>query len=213
MAKATASRPAGATRLPAAKAGARRADRSAVTGQFVTVGPRGGETAVRIKVTAAAPVRAGQSYVLLADPEPETAHAARAFKPGPWARALLVGKQLHMADLETSGGAYDLEQVQLVLGGISRSQVAEYVKTGKLLAVPGPSNRRRYPAVQFDERGRLIAGIAEVQKALADSPWIVLNFLIRPDDRLQGQRPIDLLKQGKVDAVVAAARRLGEPGA
>lgn len=212
MAKAGTGRSAAATKTRHMKSGAHETVTRSVTGQFVTV-REGSSKPVRIKVKAASPLHAGHSYVLLADPAPDATSAARAFEPGPWARAILRGKRMHLADLEASGGAYDLEQVQIVLGNISRSQVADYVKAGKLLAVPGPSNRRRYPVVQFDKRGTLISGLDKVQEALDDSPWVVLNFLIRPDARLKGQRPIDVLEQGQTDAVVAAARRFGESGA
>jgi hypothetical protein len=53
-----------------------------------------------------------------------------------------------------------------------------------------------------------------VQEALPTrNPWTVLNFLIQSDDRLNGRRPIDVLKEGKVDLAVEAARRMGEQGA
>ena len=211
MAKAQTSRP-----VPAGRAkihvGGHKIGRNVLSGEFVTVGPRGNE-AVRIKVKAGTAVRAGRRYVLLDDPSAGVADTDSAFQPGPWAQAILRGREMQLADLRTSGGAYDLDQVRAMLGNISRSQVHAKVKELKLLAVPGPSNHRRYPVAQFNQRGELIAGIKEVQEALDDSPWIVLNFLIHPDARLQGRKPIDLLKQGKVDAVAAAARRMGEAGA
>ena len=188
-----------------------KTNRDAGSGEFVIVGPRG-EQGIRIKVTATTPVRAGQRYVLLDDPT-VGADTGSAFKPGPWAQALLRGREMALADLKNCGGAYDLEQVRAMLGGISRSQVHAIVKEGKLLAVPGPSNHRHYPAVQFDARGALIEGLDRVQEALNDGPWIVLNFLIHPDARLQGRKPIELLAEGKVDVVAAAARRVGEAGA
>ena len=185
--------------------------RDAGSGEFEIVGPRG-QQGVRIKVKAASPVRAGQHYLLLDDPA-AGADTGSAFEPGPWAQALLRGREIALADLKSCGGAYDLEQVRAMLGGISRSQVHAKVKEGKLLAVPGPSNHRHYPVVQFNTRGELIDGLDKVRAALDDSPWIVLNFLIHPDARLQGRKPIELLSEGKVDAVVAAARRAGEAGA
>ena len=186
-------------------------DRDAVSGEFEIVGPRG-QPGMRIKVKTAAPVRAGQRYVLLDDPA-AGADTDSAFEPGPWAQALLRGREMALADLKGCGGAYDLDQVRAMLGGISRSQVHAKVKEGKLLAVPGPSNHRHYPAVQFNARGELVEGLDQVQQALDDGCWVVLNFLIHPDARLQGRKPIDLLSEGKVGVVVAAARRVGEAGA
>jgi hypothetical protein len=40
----------------------------------------------------------------------------------------------------------------------------------------------------------------------------VLNFLVRPDPRLSGRKPIDLLRAGEIDLVVDAARRMGQQG-
>ena len=34
------------------------------------------------------------------------------------------------------------------------------------------------------------------------NPWTILNFLAHPDDRLDGRRPIDVLKGGDIDLVV-----------
>ena len=74
------------------------------------------------------------------------------------------------------------------------------------MAVPGPSNRRRYPTIQFIREG-VVPGLKEVQAALPTrNPWAVLNFLIRADDRLGCRKPIEILGQGDVDRVVAAAR-------
>ena len=83
-----------------------------------------------------------------------------------------------------------------------------------LLAVPGPSNRRRFPTVQFTDDGEVVDGLREVRQALPfRNPWAVLNFLVNPDARLGGRRPIDALKAGETDEVVEAARRIGQQGA
>ena len=67
--------------------------------------------------------------------------------------------------------------------------------------------------VQFNADGTLVDGLKDVQDAMPTrNPWAVLNFLIHADDRLQGVRPIELLRQGKIAAVVAAAARMAQPG-
>ena len=98
--------------------------------------------------------------------------------------------------------------------GVSRQAVEKRVREGSLLAVPGPSNRRRFPTVQFTDDGEVVEGLREVRQALPfRNPWAVLNFLVNPDDRLGGRRPIDALKAGETDEVVEAARRIGQQGA
>jgi hypothetical protein len=82
------------------------------------------------------------------------------------------------------------------------------------LAVPGPSNRRSYPTLQFNADGSVVDGLRAVSEALPTShSWTILNFLAQPDDRLRGRKPIDVLKEGKIDLVVEAARRMGQQGA
>jgi hypothetical protein len=137
-----------------------------------------------------------------------------AFEPDARSKAVLLGIRIAQSDLKAAGGAYDLEEVQALLNGVTRQAVDKRVQEGSLLAVPGPSNRRRYPTLQFDRSGALIEGLKEVQAALpVESPWAVLNFLAREDDRLSGRRPIDLLREGYLTLVVDAARRFGEQGA
>lgn len=138
---------------------------------------------------------------------------AAAFQPDARARALLRGLQIAADDLRASGGAFDLKQVQTVLHGVSRQRVDKMVRDGSLLAVPGPSNRRHYPTVQFQADGSVVPGLKAVHAALpTQNPWAVLNFLVQPDDRLGGRAPIALLKAGDVAAVVDAARAMGQQG-
>ncbi|MBZ5761960.1 hypothetical protein LAV83_21600 [Rhizobium sp. VS19-DRK62.2] len=137
-----------------------------------------------------------------------------AFEPDARSKAILQGVRISQSDLKAAGGAYDLEEVQVLLNGITRQAVDKRVQEGSLLAVPGPSNRRRYPTLQFDRSGVLIDGLKEVQAVLpVESPWGVLNFLAREDDRLSRRRPIDVLREGNIALVVDAARRFGEQGA
>ena len=117
-------------------------------------------------------------------------------------------------DLRNAGGAYDLEQVRTLMRGVWRQRIDRRVRDGSLLAVPGPSNRRRYPTVQFNRDGTVVEGLKEVCDAMpTKNPWSALNFLINPESRLDGRKPIDLLKAGDVEIVVEAARRMGRQGA
>ena len=164
------------------------------------------------QLRAWAPVRRVGRLVSEA-PSPSRAAIEKAdYEPDARSRALLRGVEIARTDLKAAGGAFDLEQVQSLLHGVSRQRVMERVKEGTLLAVPGPSNRRRYPTVQFTREG-VVAGLREVQAALPTrNPWAVLNFFVQPDDRLDGQAPIAVLKAGDVDRVVAAARGVGRQG-
>ncbi|MDE2581861.1 MAG: hypothetical protein KGL52_09520 [Rhodospirillales bacterium] len=147
-----------------------------------------------------------------ADPRPGINHDA--FAPDARAMALLRGRKIIEADLRAAGGTYDLASLRTLLHGVSRQRIERMVREGSLLAVPGPSHRRRYPTVQFQADGTVVPGLKAVRAALpTGNPWAVLNFLVQPDDRLNGRAPIDMLKAGAVDEVVAAARSMGRQGA
>lgn len=137
-----------------------------------------------------------------------------AFAPDARALAVLEGVRIAQDGLRRSGGAYDLDQVRTLLRGISRQAIDKRVQEGNLLAVPGPSNHRSFPTLQFNVDGTVIEGLKSVRDALpTDNPWTVLNFLSQRDDRLNGRKPIDLLKEGKIELVVEAARRMAQQGA
>ncbi|MDQ0473485.1 hypothetical protein [Labrys wisconsinensis] len=168
------------------------------------------------KIRRGAKVRLGAPRTVYAEPAAERRDmvARDAFEPDARARALLEGVRIAQDDLRRAGGAYDLEQVRTLMRGVSRQAIDKRVQEGSLIAVPGPSNRRSYPTLQFGRDGAVVSGLKAVREALeTDNPWTVLNFLANPDDRLQGRRPIDLLKGGDVALVVEAARRLGQQGA
>ncbi len=140
--------------------------------------------------------------------------AKDAYQPDARALALLRGVEIAQQDLRAAGGAYTLEQVRLLLQGISRQAVDKRVQDGSLLAVPGPGNRRAYPTIQFLNDGSIVAGLKAVRQALGSaSPWFLLNFLNRPDERLNGKKPIELLRRGETEAVLEAARLNGLQGA
>ncbi len=137
-----------------------------------------------------------------------------AFEPDARSRAMLEGVRIAQEDLRDAGGAYDLDQVRTLMRGVSRQAVDKRVQEGSLLAVPGPSNRRSYPTLQFNRDGTVVPGLKAVRDALRTSnPWTALNFLSRPDDRLGNRKPIDLLRSGNLELVLEAARRHGEQGA
>ena len=89
-----------------------------------------------------------------------------AFAPDVRGRAILEGVRVAQQDLEDAGGAYDLEQVRTLLRGISRQAIDKRVQEGSLLAVPGPSNHRSYPTLQFNRDGSIVAGLRDVREAL-----------------------------------------------
>ena len=172
-----------------------------------------------VKILLVATTRLGQDWVagtgFLLDPGVIiTAHHVVAEKPyeaGPRGRALLRGVEIAEADLRAAGGAFELADVERLLG-ISRQAIAKRVEEGALIAVPGPGGRRRYPVAQFT-RGGTLPGLREALSALrARNPWVQLNWLVNPDPHLGHKPPAKLLEAGEVEKVVAAARSQGHQG-
>src|SRR6267154_2750273 len=105
-----------------------------------------------------------------------------AFEPDARSLAILEGVRIAQEDLREAGGAYDLEQVRVLMRGVSRQAIDKRVQEGSLLAVPGPSNRRSYPTLQFNSDGTVVDGLKAVSEALPTrNAWMILNFLAQPD--------------------------------
>jgi len=115
--------------------------------------------------------------------------------------------------LEGTGGTLSLHRVSETLG-ISRWAVARKIKSGSLFAVPGPSGRRRCPAIQFTSTGSIVPGIKDVIAAIGPChPHTLLWFLATPIDLLNYKRAVDLMQTGEISPVLRAARGLFEQGA
>jgi hypothetical protein len=110
---------------------------------------------------------------------------------------------------EHLGPVYDVEGVRRLLGRagapVSRQAVS---KRRGLLALTTGSGRVVYPAFQF-RAGAPLAGLAPVLDAVPESVvsrWTLASWLVSPEPALEGERPVDVLAYGQVDAVVGAAR-------
>lgn len=146
--------------------------------------------------------------------EPKRRVSPEAYKPSARAKAILRGVAIAEEDLKAADGTYDVDEVRTLLRNVSRQAVDKRVADGSLLAVPGPSGARRFPAAQFAGDGSVLKGLREVQEALGfESKWSVLNFLVNGHDLLGDERPIDVLRRGDVGRVVEAAKLTGVHGA
>lgn len=134
----------------------------------------------------------------------------------PLAGARLRGIEEQMRLLDEAGGALGATEAGEILGGISRQAVDARRKKGRLLAVATGRHGWRYPRCQFAPEGtrdKVVRGLDKVLAAIEDDlgGWMRLAFLLSPEERLGGRRPLDLLKEsGEVDAVERAARLYGE---
>jgi hypothetical protein len=130
----------------------------------------------------------------------------------PLARARLRGVLAQREILDADGGAVSAAEMAKALG-ITRQAVDKRRKAGQLIALEVGKRGYLYPAWQLGETG-LLNGLASVLASLPeDSPWAIARFFVSGNHRLGGRRPLDVLRKGEVDAVVAAASMFGEHGA
>jgi hypothetical protein len=101
--------------------------------------------------------------------------------------------------------AFSATQVAELLG-TSRQTPHDRVNSQTLLALR-ENGKLYFPTWQFDAAGpdRVIDGLPAVLKALAMSDYAKLNWLTRANPYLDGQTPVQALKAGQKDRVLAEA--------
>ena len=104
---------------------------------------------------------------------------------------------------------FSSEQVAENLG-MSREAVNKRRRKGQLVAVSVGKRGYQYPAWQFQD-GQVLRGLREVLQALGSvGEWTPILFLCSGDPMLDGETPLERLKQGDIDAAIAAAQRYGK---
>jgi hypothetical protein len=106
--------------------------------------------------------------------------------------------------------ALSATQVAQLLG-TSRQTPHDRVSSQTLLAIR-ENGKLCFPAWQFDPTGAdgTIDGFPAILKALQVSDYSKLNWLTRPNPFLDGFTPIEALKRGHKDRVLAEAEAVGE---
>jgi hypothetical protein len=113
--------------------------------------------------------------------------------------------------LQAEGGAISAEQAAELVG-MTRQGVDKRRRTGTLIGLSLGRKGYVYPVWQFAEGGTL-PGLQAVLAELNDfGPWMQAAFMLSGDARLNGERPLDELRRGHVQQVVAAAHVYGEQG-
>lgn len=97
--------------------------------------------------------------------------------------------------------------------GVRRQTVDNWRKTGKLLGLERARRGYLYPSWQVLDH-KPVPGLARVLQVLGpNDPWRAYRFLASPEPRLEDRNPIDVLRTGDVEHVVAVAEIFGEQGA
>lgn len=149
-----------------------------------------------------------QSFLLKvvekADPEPSLDNLEEE-KAKNWvlASGILARKGLEQAE----GGSLSSEEVAELLGLKHRPSVAYKRRARELIAWRVTTGKWRYPRWQFTPNG-ILPGIKECLRALqTDNGFGAMVFFLSPRHSLGGQRPLDLLRDGKIKEAVAVAER------
>jgi Protein of unknown function (DUF2384) len=102
-------------------------------------------------------------------------------------------------------------EAQELMGVGTRQGMADHVKHGRLLALPGEGGRYSFPAFQFGADGRPHPGFRELLDVLHDafeSPYTLAAWFTTPQAELGGETPAESLRTGeKREALLLAAER------
>lgn len=162
--------------------------------------------------TMAAAATAGSDYAVLLAllDQPEALASLRTRDP--LAPARLRGLRSQHALLASEGGPLTAQEAGAILG-ITRQAVDNRRKRGKLVAVELGRRGYAYPAWQF-QAGSILPGLDRVLAAFPESgDWAFIAFMLNGNAWLDGERPLDAVRAGRIEAVVRAAAQVGEQGA
>jgi hypothetical protein len=129
------------------------------------------------------------------------------------ANALARGLSVREKMAAEEGGSMSAEEAARQLG-MTKQSVLNLYHTGKVLAWrTEKQGALRFPVWQFDGDQRL-PGLEKVmaqlnQAAMLDD-WGKIGFFLQTNERFEGRRALDLLREGRVGDVLQAAQRYVE---
>jgi hypothetical protein len=123
-----------------------------------------------------------------------------------------VGVENELRDAE--GGGLSDAQFAHSLGIKSRETIRKYREGRRIFGFRKGVRAYRYPAWQIHE-GQLLPGLDKVIEILVGKklqPLSIISYFLTPSSDLDEARPLDVLRKGRVEDVVAAAKRYGDIG-
>ena len=125
------------------------------------------------------------------------------------ARGVLARRRLE----EAEGGAISTDEVAENLG-VTRQAVDLRRQKAQLVAWRTSEKRWRFPIWQFGPDGRPLKGVSECIAATElDNEWSAMIFFLSAAESLDGLRPLDLVRQGRLSEALAYAERYDRHGA
>jgi Rv2175c C-terminal domain of unknown function len=126
-------------------------------------------------------------------------------------RSLGAGNELHHAE----GGGLSDSEFAARLGIRSRETIRQYRTKNLIFGWFKGLRICRYPPWQI-HGNQLLPGLDKVIAVLKDKgmqPIAMISYFLTPSTHLSDARPLDLLRKGQVEEVVADAQRYGDIGA
>lgn len=157
-------------------------------------------------------MEAAQIVVAALEEELDKRPAQRSAMAAALARGALAREQLKQEE----GGSLSAEEARQLLGLSKESVLKRYRNSALLGWREARQDAVRFPAWQFSEvtENRLLPGLTEVLSILKEvdslADWGRVLFFLNPRESLEGQRPLDLLRNGRVAEVKLAAGMLIE---
>jgi hypothetical protein len=214
----------------------RVAVRNALSGEFVTVGPRGGTSdkfvvkktsfktlterrgdvsklLERFADAASRAKRSGEAVDFTIKVTPDEEGVSIDAAPGDadaLDAALAAAKArgaVHVADILKAPDMLSARDFAPV-AGMSHETVNQKRKTGELLGLQGATRGVRFPRWQVTDDGRPLPGLKVIFELLGGDPWTVYRFLTQRHNELAGKTALEALKKGRVEAVQGVARNI-----
>ena len=131
----------------------------------------------------------------------------------PLASLIAKGVEDKQKLIQEAGGLLSASEVAKARG-MSPQAIYKQRRARKLLSVPY-GGEEKFPAIQFTEQGEPVPGLSAVLQVIGlAGAWGTLDFLLSPDDELDGLSPIETLKRHpeRLEEVARLASTQGEHG-
>jgi len=138
--------------------------------------------------------------------------AVRARLPGSFAEGYATADEGLAELLEAEGGCVGVEHARRLFRkpeGVTRQALAARIRGGGVLAYRSGSGEYLAPVWQFRPEGGVWDGLPEVLRAIrerldAASPLTAFAFLLQAHPLTDGRPPLDFLREGRREEVLAA---------
>jgi len=111
---------------------------------------------------------------------------------------------------EAEGGAWSGQELASKFN-LTSATLHKRRKECRIVFWRNPQHQFYYPKWQFSAAGAVLPGVQEVLQTLRSSDeWRIMRYFLVPRRQLSGRAPLDLLRAGEVEGVLAHAKAHAE---